>query len=127
MRYLGIDYGHKKVGVAISDESGHFAFPYGILPTNKYLAKSLAEICQKEGVGVIVLGESLDYNFRPNKIMPEITEFKVALEEATGLPVEFEGELLTSAEAERLVGRDKMLDARAAALILKNYLDRKSD
>ena len=52
-------------------------------------------------VGKIVLGKSLNYKGEPNPIMAEIEPFKAALEKETGLPVVYENETLTSAEARR--------------------------
>lgn len=124
MRLLGIDYGTKRVGVALSDESGRFAFPYQVLENTKRLAEEIEAICVKEKVTRIVLGESRDYKQQPNPIMKEILKLRDELASRIGLAVELEPEFLTSAEAERLQGKNDMLDASAAALILKSYIDR---
>jgi putative Holliday junction resolvase len=124
MRFLGIDYGAKKVGVAMSEPGGRFAAPYLVLANNNKLIPELAAICREHEVGEIVLGNSLDYQGQPNLIMKEATEFKTALAAATNLSVVLELETLTTKAAERLIGRDAATDARAAALILQSYLDR---
>ena len=124
MRLLGIDYGRKRVGLALSDETGRFAFPHSVLSSDKYLLKNILEICQKEGVGKIVLGQSLNYRGEPNPIMSKIGKLKRAIETIGPLEVILEPEFLTSKEAERLQGQNEMHDASAAALILKSYIDR---
>ena len=125
MRHLGIDYGSKRIGLALSDEAGDFAFPYAVIDNGRRTLKQLEEICKKEGVAKIVMGESLDYQGKPNVIMPAIHKLAKSLKEETGLPVEFEKEFMTSAEAARLQGANEKIDASAAALILKSYLERK--
>lgn len=127
MRLLGIDYGHKKVGLAISDETGRFAFPLEVLPSDRFLLEKIKKICKKESVGLVVIGESLDLSGQPNPIMAKIKKFAKDLEQETKLSVEFEREFYTSWEAKRIIDEtqsDKMTDARAAALILKSYIDR---
>ena len=126
MRYLGIDYGSRRIGMALSDETGNFAFPHTVLP-NKGIARSvevIALLCTKELVGKIIVGRSLNYLGHPNEIMKEIQQFGEELVLKTDLPVIFEDEFLTSAEAERLQGKNDQLDASAAALILRAYLGR---
>ena len=129
MRYLGIDYGNKKVGLAISDEAGTFAWPYRVVK-NESLAKLTEEIksiCFKEGIGMIVVGKSLSLAGEPNPIQKDILIFKEKLEDEIKLPVELQTEFFTTQEARRVIddeGIDLATDARAAALILKSFLDR---
>jgi len=125
MRLLGIDYGTKRVGLALSDESGFFAFPHSVIKNDKFLLKKVIDICKKESVSIIVIGESVDYKGRCNPIMEEINVFKSILENEIKLPVFFENETLTSMEAERLQGKGSKLDASAAAIILRSYIDKK--
>ncbi|MBI3632623.1 MAG: Holliday junction resolvase RuvX [Candidatus Vogelbacteria bacterium] len=124
MRLMGIDFGAKRVGVALSDETEHFAYPFTVLKNSEQLIHDVTKICEKERVGKIILGRSLDFKMRPNKVMKDIGEFKNELEVASGLPVDYEDEFMTSAEAERLQGRGDKIDASAAALILKSYIDK---
>ncbi len=126
MRYLGIDFGKKRVGIALSDEGGQFAMAHSVLPNNESLIKSIGELCTKQKVGAIVMGESKNFKQEENVIMKEVYKTKEALEKATGLPVYLEPEFMTSAEAEHLQGKNAMLDASAAALILKSYLDKEA-
>ncbi len=128
MRYLGIDYGNRKVGLAISDEAGVFAFPYRVISnhSSEKLTEEIKNICLKEGIGKIILGESLDLSGQANPIQAEILRFKENLEDKLNLPVEFQKEFFTTQEARRTIdeaGTDPETDARAAALILKSFLD----
>lgn len=122
MRYLGIDYGARRIGLAISDESGKIAFPDLVLSNDKYTLEKLKKLCAEKKVGKIILGESLNYKREANLIMREITEFKTRLNQETGLEITLEPEWLTSALATRSGSNN--LDSAAAALILQTYLDR---
>jgi putative Holliday junction resolvase len=124
MRYLGIDYGSRRVGIALSDEDGSMAFPKQVLPQGAGLAQVILTICKDEGVGAVVLGESKDYLQQENDIMEQVHRFKVELEAASGLPVYLEPEFMSSTQAEKLQGKNEMLDASAAAIILQSYLDK---
>jgi putative Holliday junction resolvase len=125
MKYLGIDYGKKNVGIAVSDETGNMAFPHSVLVNDQNLIAKIEKICEQEGVKKIILGRSLDYKRQDNPIMDKIYEFTGHLTEAiTDIAIDFEDETLTSQEATRIIGDDANLDARAASIILRNYLDR---
>jgi putative transcription antitermination factor YqgF len=124
MRYLSIDYGTKRVGLALSDETGAMAFPEAVLPADQKLIPAIKKICSEKSVNLIVLGESKNLNNEPNPLMAKIASFKKKLEEATGLAVTFESEVYSSAAAARLQGDVAGLDASAAAIILQSFLDR---
>ncbi len=136
MKHMGIDFGTKKIGIAVSDTEGKFAFPKSILKNDPSLISAIKKLCEAETVGRIILGESIDFSGQPNAVMPEIHAFKQRIEEATGLPVVFQKEFMTSVEARRPLDGKKSLaarkvkkenpgnvDASAAALILQRYLD----
>jgi len=123
MKYLGIDFGSKRVGLAISDDSGKMAFPYSVILNNKNLLGEILKIIEKEKINVIVIGESKNFAGQPNKIMAEIEKFKETLEDKTKLKVSFEPEFMTSQQAERGLGKNEMHDASAASIILQFYLD----
>jgi putative holliday junction resolvase len=139
MRYLGIDYGAKRVGLSLSDEVGLMAFPYKIIKNDLELVDNIHNVCGKEEVSAIVLGESHDLSGKPNKIMGSIEEFKRNLEGELDLPIYFEKEFMTSIfargndgkkinDAMKIKkGKDKKIDDSAAALILQRYLDRKNN
>lgn len=126
MRYLGIDYGIKNVGVALSDEEGKLAFPKAVLPNDNYLSSELKAIIRSHDVGGVVIGESKDYKMKDNPIMRNIRLFSELLSQDTGVPVEYEPEFLSSHQAHHIQGKTDMLDASAAAIILQSYLDKKS-
>jgi putative Holliday junction resolvase len=123
-RYLGVDYGTKKVGFALSDEAGRLAFPYAVIPNAGDLPERVKEICEKEGVGGIIIGESRDFSGVPNPVMKKILPFKKKLEETLGIPVSLEPEYLTSKQARNIQEGSAMTDASAAAIILQSYLDK---
>ena len=122
MRFLGIDYGTKRIGFALSDEEGNFAYPHLVLKNNSKIIGQIAAICRGERVEEIVLGWSLDYHRRENPMMKQVNVFRAALAAATGLPVHLEDEVLTTREADQETGPDDFTDARAAAIILRTYL-----
>ena len=122
MRYLGIDYGSKRTGVAFSDASGKIAFPHKVLLTDKKLVSEIKKICDEKKISVIVLGQSLNYKGVPNPIQTQIANFKLQIEKFTGLNVLYQQEFLTSKQAERSTAKASA-DSSAAALILQSYLD----
>lgn len=124
MRYLGIDFGSKRVGVSLSDESLSFALPHSVLDNDKKLIEKIKKIISESGIGKIVIGESLDFKGNPNKIMEKIEEFKNNLAEQTQIEIIFEPEFMTSSQAKLLQGENKMHDASAASIILQSYLDK---
>lgn len=127
MRILGIDYGSKRVGIALSDETQEFAFPKAVLPNDKKLIEEIKKLASQNEIAMVVVGDSRDYNNKPNEIMSKVVPFVEELRLALNLPVEMELEFMTSIEAERLQGKNDMLDASAAALILKSYLEKKKN
>ncbi len=123
MKYLGIDFGEKRVGIALSDEDGQFAFPQVVLVNDSELLKNIMDLCMKNRVETVVMGESRNYQGEINNIMWKIEGFKKQLE-TIGFKVVFEPEFMTSVQASQITGENKMLDASAAALILQSYLEK---
>ncbi len=72
MKYLGVDFGTKKIGLAKSDESATFAFPLIILKNSSERAWETVEILEKEGISEVVIGKSLDLSGHDNKIEAEV-------------------------------------------------------
>jgi putative transcription antitermination factor YqgF len=126
-RILGIDYGTKRIGIALSDPQATFGQPYSVIKNSKIALDEVTAIVKKEDVAEIVLGESKDFKGVDNSIMPAVRDFKKSLEDATGLSVIFEPEFMTSQQAEYFQGKHDLLDASAAALILQSYLDKKKN
>lgn len=125
MRFLGIDYGGKRVGVACSDEGGRMAFPLIVLENNADLIKELERIIEEKGVKEIVIGHSLDRSNHANPVQEEINELVTDLTLVAGLPVHLEPEQYTTQAALREQGRNVMTDASAAALILDSFLTKR--
>jgi len=123
MRYLGIDYGTKRVGVAVSDPTAKFALPLSVVANTSDLVAEIEKIALDNEVAEIVIGESRQYDMSANAILPAILAFKEALE-ARGLRTRLELEFMTSVQAERFQGKNGKTDASAAALILQSFLDR---
>lgn len=141
MRFLGIDYGTKRIGLAISDENGSLAFPKEIISNDENTLKKIKEIIKKENVEEIVIGESVDFSGKLNILSARIDIFISELKNNFNLPVNKQKEFLTSMEA-RKAGNNKRtlsqsqvhskvkqkksgrMDASAAALILQRYLDK---
>ena len=124
MRYLGIDFGLKRVGVALSDESCRLAFPHSVLPNNKALIAEVSRIAKEQKVGTIVVGESKNLDGKDNPLMKEITVFVRTVHKETKKPVYLEPEFWSSCQAGRWQGKTAKLDASAAAIILQSFLDR---
>ncbi len=123
MKYLGIDFGSKRVGLAVSDEAGDFVYPLIVVEKTDDLVLKISEICKEKNIDEIVIGESKNFEMQENEIMKEVTPFVEKLKSELNLPVHLHPEFLSSMEAERLQGKNDMLDASAAAIILKSYLD----
>lgn len=127
MKYLGIDYGSKKIGFAISDTTGKVAFPYKIIKTEDKEIE-LEKVIQKEGIGEIVMGKSTDLKGQSNKIQEDIETFAAIIGMQYGLPVHFVKEFFSSSEArhsEKRAGAkaSAQIDDKAAAIILQRHLD----
>ena len=132
MKYLGIDYGTKRVGLAVSDAGGALARPLSVVKNSSSLVSDLEMLIAKEGVEAIVVGSS-----EGNKVQGDIMELIGTLTLATMLPVETVTEAFSSMEAHGSKGKERMsaratkapekpgdLDARAAAVILQRHLDK---
>lgn len=126
MRLLGIDFGEKRIGVALSDERGIFAFAHSVVVNDRKAVKKIKKICEENSVGKIILGQSFNYSNRPNPVMKKIELFKKILEKETGLPIVYQGETLTTQEAKRIQGDVENLDASAAALILRSFIEKQN-
>lgn len=144
VRFLGIDYGTKRIGVAISDEEGILAFPKEIVLNTKDSFKRLRKIIEEENISDIVVGESVDFSGKLNILSARIEIFISELKEEFKLSVHKQKEFLTSVEARRYQDfggqahkaesgnqhsrlkqiKSGRIDASAAALILQRYLDR---
>ena len=124
MKLLGIDYGSKRTGIAMADTATGIAFPHKVLKSDAHLLYFISELCKKESIDKIILGESKALDGTDNPIAKEIKIFKTNLLSQTGVDVIYEPEFYTSAQAARIQGQHDMLDASAAAIILQSYMDK---
>lgn len=133
MRVLGIDYGQKRLGLALSDEGCLLASPLDPYPRSTleqdlvYLKKLVAQ----QGVKCIVLGLPKNMDGTLGPMAKEVLSFEAALKEKIQVPTETFDERLTTSEAERLLiqadisrkRRRTLRDSLAAVLILQGYLE----
>ncbi len=145
MKYIGIDYGTKRTGIAISDPLGTVAFPKSVLVTDSLLIKTVANLIKNEEVQEVVIGESLNLYGGLNKVASDAGEFIKRLKESLEfeIRVHYQDERFTTRQARALpnegrargnVARRPMAnkgqrgsvraDAQAAAIILQTFLDK---
>ncbi len=135
-RLLGLDYGKKRVGVAISDPLSMFASGYDTLPNQsaKKLIQALKEIMDEYQVELVVMGLPLRSTGEKGESAEAVEAFAQQLIEATGVTVVYEDERFTSVIAQQSLreqgvqpSKQKHLtDKTAAALILQQYLDKQA-
>jgi putative holliday junction resolvase len=123
MKILGIDYGSKRVGIAISDESHTLAREYNIFSPKEFW-EQIEKLCKEEEVGKIVIGLPLNMSGGHTDTTRSAQEFADKLEEKLGIAVEYMDERLSSVMAGNLPGGKKNVDSLAAQIILQNYLDK---
>lgn len=128
MRYLCLDYGLKRIGVAISDEDGSMAFPAGVIINHGGSAacKDIAKKVKKEKIDCIVVGVPIGLNGKETEQTKITQSFIALLKKIIHLPVETENEMLTSRMATDSGMAGDHIDAASAALILQSYLDKRA-
>lgn len=126
MKYLGIDYGTKRVGIALSGDGGMMAFPHGVIDNDSQLIQNITKLVKENDVKLVVIGESKNYKMEDNAIMNDIIDLKDVLEATLEIDVELQPEFMTSVQAEKIQGKNDMIDASAATIILQSYLDSNS-
>jgi putative Holliday junction resolvase len=134
MRFLGIDYGARRIGLSYGDELG-VATPLPALtdadPAKRW-AGLLAVITHRR-ISDLVIGHPLNMDDTPGFKAKEVEAFAARLRAETKLPVHLVDERLTSYEAESTIAKSKrrdvrasgIIDSRAATIILQDYLDQK--
>jgi putative Holliday junction resolvase len=135
MRAMGLDVGDRRIGIAVSDETGTIAQGRGV-----YLRRGgeedlehIADLCRRERVETIVVGLPLNMDGTEGDQALKARDFGAELARETGLKVEFLDERLTTVEADRVLReaglrekkRRKVRDELAAVLILQAWLDRR--
>jgi len=136
---LGIDYGARRIGLALSDATATLASPWRLLQrppseaeTLRLLIKEITTLANEDdGLEAVVVGWPRRLNGSPTGQTPIVEAFASALKSQVGVPVILQDERLSKIEAEtRLAARERdwrkrkaKLDAAAAAVILQDYLD----
>ena len=140
MRALGIDYGERRIGLAVSDVSATLARPLRVVAPGGSLPERAAAVAgevaavaaEPDGLAVVVLGVPRALDGAAHRQTERVLAFADVLRTVTAVPLVLQDERLTSVEAEtRLAVRERdwrkrkaRLDAAAAAVILQDYLDR---
>jgi len=130
-RVVGIDYGQRRIGLSLSDETETIASPYAVVEGEEALLARLRILYDEEGLDRIVLGLPLNMDGSAGPKAQEALRFKGRLEKALGLPVETCDERLSTVQAlDHLAmagvrGRKRRarVDKVAAQIILQSYLD----
>jgi putative Holliday junction resolvase len=137
-RILAIDYGRKRIGLAVSDELHLTAWPLGALlhKNRRDVLRRLSEIMRDNRVEKILVGHPVHLNGTSSEMAVEAERFAARIQKELGVPVELVDERLTSWEAEQTVAETKVrrgkagsrqnVDAVAAAILLREYLERAS-
>ena len=136
---MALDYGERRIGVAVSDPDGVFAQPLCCLDRRQLAGKKLwsrlAALVREQEVERFVLGLPLHMDGRHGEQAAAVKAFGERLAQQTGLPIDYVDERWTTLEAERSLrelgvrrGRQSgQLDATAAALLLRSYLERRRE
>jgi len=133
---MAVDFGHKRLGLALSDETGMLARPLLVLPHVSRVvdAAQVAEMAATHAAGQIIVGVSYAEDGRMNTAGHSAARFAEALRQQTSLPVSLWDESLTTRDARTVrlsmgvsrKDRSGHLDDVAAAVLLQNYLDTQS-
>lgn len=130
-RILAIDYGRKRIGMALSDELGLTAQPLAVLVRKNRLAdlNRLRDVCARHSVGYIIVGYPLHITGQESDMAAEATRFAARLSKNLKLQTEMVDERLTSWQARQTVAEGKRrhtreaIDDVAAAVLLRDYLE----
>lgn len=140
MRFLGIDYGAKRIGLALSDHAAMMARPWKMVPAAPTPVASAARLAEEitalrasddPDLDGIVVGLPRRLNGEETGQTAAVRQFVAALGERIDVPVATQDERLTSVEAEsRLAAREPdwrkrkaLIDAESAAILLQDFLD----
>jgi putative pre-16S rRNA nuclease len=139
MRVLGIDYGEKRIGLALSDATALLASPWKTIANDANVGAAAqgvalevnALVTEPDGLDAIVIGLPRRLSGEPNDQTPRVQKFAELLAGQVSIPIALQDERLTSHAADELLARrerdwrkrKQRVDAMAAALILQDYLD----
>ena len=133
MKILAIDYGQKRLGIAISDALRITAQPQPWLPNSSKMFDELRKLIEEQNIVEIVVGLPLTLKGTASDMTREVEAFSKALEEKIAIPVFLQDERFSTMESEKLlisanVSREKrkeVRDSMVASIILQDYLERK--
>ena len=130
MKFLGIDYGIKRIGLAIADDQMKIASPFKTIQNGRQIIDEIERICYNEKAEKVIIGIPKHLSGRKHELTSEIEKFGNLLEGKLGFPIIYEDERLTSKVAqEKSKGLSKTkekLDELSAQEILQGYLDKLS-
>lgn len=137
MRYLAIDHGEKRTGLAISDASETLVSPHSVIETTnaEELLRRISEVLDDEKIDAVVVGLPINMDGTEGPRSRKVRQFALAMQQRTDKQVYLHDERLSSFEADCLVGdleltrkkKKKRLDAIAAAAILQSFFEQKKD
>ncbi len=123
MKIAAIDYGTKRIGVALSDETQTLAKEYGIFSPKEFW-QVFPRLLEAEEVATVIVGLPLNMSGQETEKTVEAKEFARQIEERQGVSVELVDERLSSQMAQTISGSTTHIDSLAAQLFLQNYLDK---
>jgi putative holliday junction resolvase len=126
MKYLGIDYGAKRIGLAVSDAGGTIAFPRETITNMRGVIGSIQKLIKDEKIDFVVVGDTKSYGGIPNPVTLQVKDFVEDLKKVLDLPIASSWEAGSTMEANRYDPSGAHNDAAAAAVILQRYLDIKT-
>jgi putative Holliday junction resolvase len=124
LKTLAIDYGTKRIGLAISDEMGQLARELAILSPDEFWEK-IPDIVNQESVEKLIVGLPLNMAGIDTDKTAEARLFAEQLEQKLQIPLELVDERLSSTMAEQIAGSSKNIDSLSAQIFLQNYLNSK--
>jgi putative Holliday junction resolvase len=137
VRYLAIDHGQKRTGLAISDSSETLVSPHSVIETTneEELSRRILAVLDAEEIDAVVVGLPINMDDTEGIRAKQVRQFVETLQQQTDRPIHLHDERLSSFEADCLAGdleltrkkKKKRLDAIAAAAILRSFFERKRD
>jgi putative Holliday junction resolvase len=133
VRILGIDYGQKRIGMAMSDPLKITSQPMPFLPNDKNMWANLKKFIEENEISEIVIGLPITMKGTDSEMTVEVEKFSKELESIVSMPIILQDERLSTMESEKFlisanVSRDKrklVRDSMAACIILQDYLERR--
>jgi len=133
MRYLAIDYGAKRTGLALADDAHAIASPLEVVDSPSLLTSRIIEVIKSQQIDALVIGLPLNMDDTEGPQSKKVRQFADEIKKQIDIPIHFHDERLSSFDAEQKLAalgltrkkKKKHLDAVAAAAILQSFLDEK--